>query len=52
MVINGMPTTMEYGVSAEIKDGRMYIPFRALGSALGVDVSWIADTKTAVYKTK
>ena len=29
---------MENGVKAEIKDSRMYIPFRALGNALGAYV--------------
>ncbi len=50
MTINNVEKTMENGVKAEIKDGRMYIPFRALGNALGVDVDWIAESKTAVYK--
>lgn len=40
---------MDNGVKAEIKDGRMYIPFRALGEALGADVEWDAETKTAIY---
>ena len=49
MVINGETTTMDNGVKAEIVDGRMYVPFRALGQALGVAVAWDADTKTASY---
>jgi hypothetical protein len=48
--INGKATAMANGVKAEIKDGRMYIPFRALGEALGVDVAWDSNTKTASYK--
>jgi hypothetical protein len=48
--INGTATAMANGVKAEIKDGRMYIPFRALGEALGVEVAWDSDTKTASYK--
>lgn len=40
---------MDNGVKAEIKDGRMYIPFRALGEALGADVEWDAETRTAIY---
>ncbi len=51
MNINGNPVAMDNGVIAEITDGRMYIPFRALGNALGVDVDWDSDTKTAIYKT-
>ena len=43
---------MENNVKAEIKDGRMYIPFRALGKALDVNVTWEAETKTAIYSLK
>lgn len=43
---------MDNDVKAEIKDGKMYVPFRALGKALGVNVDWDADTKTAIYKAK
>ncbi|MCC8097181.1 MAG: copper amine oxidase N-terminal domain-containing protein [Eubacterium sp.] len=49
MTINGVTSAMSNGVKAEIKDDRMYIPFRALGEALGVEVDWESDTKTAVY---
>ncbi len=49
MVINGVSQTMNNGVQAEITDGRMFVPFRALGEALGVGVEWEADTKTAIY---
>jgi hypothetical protein len=49
MKIDGTEITMENGVVAEIVDGRMYVPFRALGQALGVPVSWDADTRTAIY---
>ena len=52
MTINNNPQIMENGVKAEIKDGRMFIPFRALGRALGVQVDWDANTKTAIYKAK
>ena len=38
--------------SAEIKNERMYVPFRALGEALDTDVSWIEESKTAVFKGK
>ncbi len=49
MVIDGTAITMENGVKAEIVDGRMFVPFRALGTALGVPVSWDAETRTAIY---
>lgn len=49
MTVDGVAITMQYGVVAEIVDGRMYVPFRALGQALGVPVSWDADTRTAIY---
>jgi len=49
MVIDGTSVTMENGVVAEITDGRMFVPFRALGQALGVTVSWDAETRTAIY---
>jgi hypothetical protein len=50
IVVNGVSKTMDYGVKAEIKNSRMYVPFRALGEALGVEVTWDADTRTAAYK--
>lgn len=49
MMVDGTAIPMEFGVVAEIKDGRMFVPFRALGQALGVSVSWDADTRTAIY---
>lgn len=49
MVIDGTAVPMENGVVAEIQDSRMFVPFRALGQALGVPVTWNADTKTAIY---
>ncbi len=49
MLVDGSPIPMEYGVVAEIKDGRMFVPFRALGNALGINVTWDADTRTATY---
>lgn len=50
MVIDGVSQIMDNSVQAEITDGRMFVPFRALGNALGVDVEWDTDTKTAIYK--
>ncbi len=52
MTVNGEEIEMSYGVKAEITDSRMYIPFRALGEALGVDVEWDSASKTAIYKNK
>ncbi len=49
MVVNGETRTMDNGVKAEIANDRMYVPFRALGQALGIDVEWDAETKTASY---
>lgn len=49
MTVDGTKIPMEFGVKAEIKDGRMFVPFRALGQALGVTVDWDADTRTAIY---
>ncbi len=47
--VNGAPIAMDYGVVAEIKDDRMFIPFRAIGDFLGAKVAWDGTTKTASY---
>lgn len=52
MKVDGNQVPMEYGVVAEITDSRMFVPFRALGQALGVAVDWDADTRTATYNQK
>ncbi len=52
MIVDGKSIVMDNGVKAEISNNRMFIPFRALGQALGVSVDWDADTKTAVYNIK
>lgn len=52
MIVDGVTITMENGVVSEIVDGRMYVPFRALGQALGVPVTWDAETRTAIYNEK
>lgn len=49
MVVNGAQIPMENGVKAEIVDGRMFVPFRAIGTAINVKVGWDADTRTATY---
>lgn len=50
--VNGVERIMDNNVAAEIKDGRMFVPFRFIGETLGSIVDWEADTKTAVYKLK
>lgn len=49
MKVNGADIPMENGVKAEIVDGRMFVPFRAIGTAINVNVGWDADTRTATY---
>ncbi len=49
IVKDGETSEIANGVKTEITDGRMYIPFRALGEALGAEVNWDAETKTASY---
>ncbi len=52
MIVDGTSIPMEYGVVAEIVDNRMFVPFRALGQALGVTVDWDAETRTAIYNKR
>ena len=40
---------MDNGVYPEIKDGRMFVPFRALGEAFGIEVNWDSNTWTASF---
>jgi len=53
MIVDGVSVTMfspdNLPVVAEIKSDRMYIPFRALGQAFGVPVTWDPNTQTAIY---
>lgn len=49
VTINGKAEKMANDVYAEIKDSRMFVPFRTLGNALGAEVSWDAETKTAIF---
>ena len=49
VVINGVEAPMNYGVVAEIKDSRMFVPFRVIGEALNATVDWDADEKAAYY---
>jgi hypothetical protein len=50
---NGIPRNMVspdgLPVAAEIRDDRSFVPFRALGEAFGIPVSWCFDTNTAKY---
>lgn len=52
VIVNGNEVAMDYGVAAEIKDNRMFVPFRFIGEALGYAVDWEASSKTAIYKEK
>lgn len=52
MIVDGNTIPMENGAHAEIKDGRTFVPFRSLGQALGVTVSWDATNKTAIFNQK
>lgn len=47
--INGKAKNMDFGVKTEITDSRMFVPFRALGEALGAEVSWNGESKTAYF---
>lgn len=50
MIVNGKPVNMGNGIVPEIKDGRVFVPFRPLGEALGKNVKWDSNTKTAIYE--
>lgn len=49
MTVSGTSSAMSNGAAAEITNDRMYVPFRALGEALGADVNWDEASMTAVY---
>ncbi len=48
MYVNGRKEYMG-GAVAEIVNGRIYLPFRAIGQAFGVNASWDADYRMAQY---
>lgn len=50
ITVNGIKEAIPNNAKAEIKDNRMFIPFRALGNVLGASVEWDADTRTATFK--
>ncbi len=47
ILIDGKELKMENNAVSEIKNGRMFVPFRALGNALDVKVEWDKESKTA-----
>lgn len=49
VIDGGVPMVMENNAKSEIKNDRMFIPFRELGKALGADVQW-NDDNTAVIR--
>ncbi len=48
MIVGDYKFDIANGARAEIKDGRMYIPLRALCEALGADVEWKANEKIVI----
>lgn|GEM_PF-6152070 len=52
-LVNGVPVRMTNSegvpVEMQIRDERSFVPFRALGEAFGIPVSWDPDTATAYY---
>ncbi len=49
LISDGQKITMDNGVYSEITDSRMFVPFRALGEAFGIEVSWDSPTWTASF---
>ena len=52
VTVNGQEMAMDYGVTAEIYNDRMFVPFRVIGENLGYNVKWESNTKTAVFESK
>ena len=50
LIVNGQPLVTD--VAPVLKDGRVLIPVRAVGVALGVDVDWDAQQQRVVFLTK
>ncbi|MGE4549217.1 MAG: copper amine oxidase N-terminal domain-containing protein [Intestinibacillus sp.] len=46
VVLDGQTLAFEAGVEPVIKDGRTFVPFRAIFEAMGAEVGWDAATKT------
>lgn len=55
IIVNGVKSTIyspdvpPIKVNVEVKDQRSFLPFRALGTALGVEVDYDATTQAAIY---
>ena len=47
--IDGKYNPLLNGSVAEIKDGRMYIPFVSLGESLDINVTWNAENKSVTF---
>ncbi len=47
--LNGIQISNENNAITQIVDGRTFVPFRTMGNALGIPVSWDADSRTAQY---
>ncbi len=47
--VNGVKIDNENGAMTQIVDGRTFVPFRTMGNALGIPVSWNDETRTAQY---
>lgn len=45
MTVDGKSVTLD--APAEIKDGRTFLPMRAIAESLGAEVKWSASSKTA-----
>lgn len=50
MIVDGKSINMGNSIVPEIKEGRVFVPFRPLGEALGMNVKWDSNTKTAIYE--
>lgn len=49
MVVDLKTMAMDNNAKAELNNGRMYVPFRSLGKALGVEVEWDGTNKVAKF---
>lgn len=49
VISDGKKVTMNNGVYSEITEGRMFVPFRALGEAFGIKVNWDSESWTASF---
>jgi len=50
MYVDGSSIYMDNQAKAEMSNGRMFIPLRALGDAFNINVEWDAATKTVTLK--